>query len=398
MKIGIYGGTFNPIHLGHMAAAKSAAEQLGLDKLYLIPDGLPPHKTLAEDTPAPEHRLEMARLAADALELPKGVAEVCDWEVRREGKSYTVETLQAFRERYPEDELWLLMGSDMFLTIQSWHRSRELLSLCRICAFGRSEGDAERLTAQRDYLNRVYGARTAVLTLPQVVEVSSTEIRRRLAAGQGGQGLLPAVYGYILRERLYGTHADLKHLPLFLLRPVVLSYLKHKRVAHVLGTEETAAHLARRYGADEEEARRAALLHDCTKRLTMEEQLALCRKYHIELDEYERRELKLLHAKTGAALARDVFGVSDAVYSAIYWHTTGKADMSLLEKIIYLADYIEPSRHFCDLRELRRLADENLDQALLLGFTMAVEDLTRQGTVVHPNSVCARDYLKGRFP
>ena len=180
--------------------------------------------------------------------------------------------------------------------------------------------------------------------------------------------------------------------------PVAMSCIKAKRVPHVLGTEETAAKLARRYGADEEEARRAALLHDCTKRLTQEEQLALCRRYHIEVDEYERREGKLLHAKTGAAGARDVFGVSEAVYYAIWWHTTGKADMTLLEKILYLADYMEPSRDFCDLRELRRLAFEDLDRALLLGFTMAVEDLSDQGMALHPNSVYARDYLKGMFP
>ena len=136
-------------------------------------------------------------------------------------------------------------------------------------------------------LSRRFGAKVTVLELPEVVELSSTEIRARLAGGEGGEGLDSAVYGYILCHGLYGTHADLHHLPLSQLRPAALSLLRHKRIPHVLGTEETAARLARRWGADEEEARRAALLHDCTKKLSREEHLALCRQYHIELDEYE---------------------------------------------------------------------------------------------------------------
>jgi len=396
MKIGIYGGTFNPIHLGHMAAAQYAADYLELDKLFLIPAGLPPHKALAEDTPDNCHRIAMTKLAAEAMKLKTGSVEVSSWELEREGKSYSVETVRMFRERYPDDEIWFLMGTDMFLTLQTWHKAEELLQICKICAFGRSEEDSKEVfAAQREFLIENYHASVETITLPNLVEVSSTDIRESIKNGGGEEFLLPSVYGYILRHGLYGARDDLHGLPMQKLRCVAMSYLKAKRIPHVLGTEETAARLARRYGADEQQARTAALLHDCTKRLNMEEQLALCEKYAIVLDEYERKELKLLHAKTGAAVARDVFGVSEEVCSAIWWHTTGKENMTLLEKIIYLADYIEPTRDFCDLCELRRLADEDLDQALLLGFTMAVEDLGRQGTVVHPNSVRARDYLKG---
>ena len=155
--------------------------------------------------------------------------------------------------------------------------------------------------------------------------------------------------------------------------------------------------LARRWGADEEEARRAALLHDCTKKLDREQHLEICRQYGIPLDPEEQREEKLLHALTGAAAARHQFGVSPQVESAIRWHTTGKADMTTLEKIIYLADYIEPTRDFCDLTELRELAFQDLDRAMLLGLTMAVHDLKKRGMAVHSNSVYARDYLKGKL-
>ena len=106
---------------------------------------------------------------------------------------------------------------------------------------------------------------------------------------------------------------------------------------------------------------------------------------------------KLYHAISGAAVARHIFGVSPGIESAIRWHTTGKADMTTLEKIIYLADYIEPTRDFCDLTELRALAFQNLDRAMLLGLTMAVHDLKERGMAVHSNSVYARDYLKGKL-
>ena len=396
MKIGVYGGTFNPPHLGHVTAARAVFDLLRLDKLLLIPAGVPPHKVMPAGSPTQDQRLEMTRLAAEQTGLDNKV-EVLDIELRREGRSYTAETLAQLKEQYPEDELWLLMGTDMFLTLQAWRSPEKILDLAGIAAFGRTEADTEELFAvQREYLCKTYPqARIFTLTIPGVVEVSSTELRERLADGEGGHLLAPAVYGYILREGLYRTNADLKHLSLEQLRPVALSYLKHKRIPHVLGTEQEAIRLAERYGADVERARRAALLHDCTKKLEMEEQLALCERYGIALDELEQAALKLLHSKTGAAIAREVFGVDEEVYSAIWYHTTGRAGMTLLEKIIYLADYIEPTRDFPGVEPLRKACYEDLDKGLLLGLEMSIEEMRRMGNPVHHATVEARDALKG---
>lgn len=381
-----------------MAAARQAAEALKLDKLLLIPTRVPPHKALTEDVAGPEHRLEMTRFAVQALNLD-GVAEASDLELRREGKSYTLDTLREIRALYPKGELFLLLGTDMFLTFHQWRHPEEIAKLCTLCAFHRSALDsAGDFASQKRRLERKFGAHVKFVDLQEVVDISSTRLRQMLPAGQGREFLAPAVYGCVLREGLYGTSADLRRLDLEDLRCVALSMLDPRRIPHVLGTEETAAALALRWGADEESARRAALLHDCTKKFDKELQMALCRQYGIEPDAAERREGKLLHAITGAAVAYADFGVSGEVRDAIRWHTTGKADMTLLEKIIYLADYIEPTRDFCDLTELRRLAFEDLDGALLLGFTMAVEDLAKKGMPVHPNSVLARDYLKGKRP
>ena len=396
MKIGIYGGTFNPPHLGHIAAARAVFELLRLDRLVLVPTGLPPRKELPAGTPTPEQRLELTRLAGEQLGLGERV-ETLDIELRRTGPSYTADTLAQLRERYPEDELWLLMGTDMFLTLQTWREPERILSLAGIAAFGRTEEDTEELfSVQREYLYRRYPqARIFTLTIPGVVDVSSTRLREQLARGAGGELLAPAVYGRILRDKLYGTDADLKHLPLKNLRPVGLSYLKHRRIPHVLGTEQEAIRLAERYGGDVDRARRAALLHDCTKKLDMEAQAALCRQYGIQLDELERKALKLLHAKTGAAVARDVFGVDEEIYHAIWWHTTGRAGMTLLEKIIYLADYIEPSRDFPGVEDLRKVCYEDLDRGLLMGLEMTISEMEAMGNPVHRATLEARDALKG---
>ena len=396
MKIGIYGGTFNPPHLGHVTAARAVFELLRLDKLLVIPAGLPPHKDLPDHSPTAAQRLEMTRLAAEQMGLD-GKVEVLDMELSRAGKSYTSDTLAALKERYPDDELWLLMGTDMFLTLQAWHAPEKILSLAGIAAFGRTEADTEELfSVQRDYLYKAYPqARIFTLTIPGVIDVSSTELRQKLAEGTGGALLPPAVYGYILRQGLYGTNADLKNLSISQLRPVALSYLKHKRIPHVLGTEQEAIRLAERYGANEEKARVAALLHDCTKKLDMDAQLALCDHYGIQLDELERVSLKLLHSKTGAALARDVFGVDEEIYNAIWWHTTGHAGMTLLEKIIYLADYIEPSRDFPGVDKLRQVCYKDLNEGLCLGLEMTIQEMTDMGNPVHRATLEARDALKG---
>ena len=208
MNIGIYGGTFDPPHLGHMGAARAAMALLELDKLIFVPAKQPPHKALGDDSAAPEQRLAMTRLMADCLLAPERVS-VDELELDREGKSYTSDTLRQFRKRYPQDQLWLLMGTDMFLTLQTWHESQTICSLAGVAAFARTEADSPAaFLRQKKLLEDRFGAQVRVLELPQVYDVSSTEIRRQ---GDGAH-LLPSVWGYILRNGLYGVHRDLTHL------------------------------------------------------------------------------------------------------------------------------------------------------------------------------------------
>lgn len=395
LKIGIFGGTFNPPHLGHLAAARTAIGALELDKLLIIPAAIPPHKALPEGTPAPEHRLAMAAKLADALLLPEKV-EVSPIELERPGKSYTSDTLAWLKEEYPDAQLWLLMGTDMFLTLHLWHEPAAILKLAGVCAFGRTEQDGEEVFApQREHLAKTFpGARITTITLPGLVDVSSTRLRELLAEGKGAEYLHPSVYGYILMNRLYGTCADLKHLDIPELRACSYSMVMEKRVRHIRGTEEEAVRLARRWGADENLARRAGILHDCTKYLPGPEHIAICEQYGVPLDGLERTAPKLLHSKTGACMARHIFGEPDEVYEAIFWHTTAKADMTTLEKILYVADYMEPNRAFDGVERLRELAYQDLDRALLLGVETTVQEMEDRQLPVHQNTLQALAWLR----
>lgn len=395
MKIGVYGGTFDPPHMGHMKSARAAMDLLELDKLLFIPARIPPHKALPTVTASPEARFEMTALMADGMGLKERV-EVVDIELRRFGdKSYTVDTLETLREQYPDDELWFLMGSDMFLTVLNWYQSERIVKLANIGAFARSnEDNLDMLLFHAGALERGYGAKVKLLPLPEVTEISSTEIRETVIGEKGDTFLWTPVYGYILKNKLYGTNADLTALSDDDLRAVTQSMVKAKRIPHILGTEHEAIRLAQRWNACEADARHAAILHDCTKYLTLEEQLKLCEQYDILLDNLEKGSEKLLHSKSASALARHVFGANAEVETAIFYHTTGRAGMSTLEKIIYMADYMEPNRDFDGVDALRKLAYENLDRAILLGLQMSAADIEVSGKSVHPHTLEAINYYK----
>ena len=394
MRIGIYGGTFDPPHQGHLNSARMAMEALQLDRLLFLPAAVPPHKTVPEGSPSAEHRLNMLKIAVDSL-LLKDRAAVCDLELHRQGKSYTSDTLRCLKEQYPDDELWLLMGTDMFLTLQEWHEPEVICQLAHLGTFARSRSDdMDRLREQERYLERTYGATAQVIDLEEITPVSSTQLRAELAAGEPGPGLPVPVYGYILRNHLYGKHPDLKNLTVDQLRACSYSMMKAKRHAHVGGVEAEVIRLATRWGADVELAQRAAILHDCTKYYTLAEDLAICNRFGVQLDELEKVSVKLLHSKTGACMAKYIYGQCDEIYDAIFWHTTGKADMNLLEKVIYLADYIEPNRDFEGLEELRKRCYEDLDAGLELGLSMSVKELQGYGVPVHPNTQAALEWQR----
>ena len=388
MKIGIYGGTYNPPHTGHMQAAKQAIQILNLDKLLLIPDRIAPHKEIPAGSPAPEQRLQMLRIAAAGqLEM-----EVSDIELKREGPSFSYLTVEQLRAQYPDAELILLMGTDMFLSFHTWREPERITKEATLGVFYRGErGEREKILAKKKEMEDK-GAKVELVE-NEILPISSTQLRRLIAFRCAGEFLPAGVGDYICEQGLYETAADWKNLPMEQLEDVVLRLLNPNRVNHVLGCRDTAIALAKHWGADETDAARAGLLHDITKALDGPLQLTLCREYGTILDEFGCKYPKTLHALTGSLVADRIFGENEAVVSAICHHTTGKADMSLLEKIIYVADYIEPCRNFPGVERLREVAFSNIDAALKLGLEMTLEHLKNLGDEVSPASREALEFL-----
>ena len=386
-RIGIYGGTFNPPHVGHIRGASYAIKALGLERLLLIPSCISPHKCLPDHSPTPEQRAQMLMLAAQEK------MEVCDIELRRGGTSYTYETVEQIATRYPNTELVLLMGTDMFLSVLSWKEPRRILQKASLAVLCRGDkGELEQIEQQKKVLES-QGAKVYMVKNP-VTAISSTQLRRMLVFRCAGDFLPEGVESYIRENGFYGAEKDCRNLTIEELEQVAVSLVKPSRVAHILGCRDTAAELARRWGADETDAARAGLLHDITKALDGPLQLTLCREYGMMLNAFYEKNPKTLHALTGSLVADRIFGENREVVAAIRSHTTGKANMNTLEKILYVADYMEPNRDFPGVEKLRELAYTDLDKALKLGLEMTLALLKQQGREISPESAEALAFLE----
>ncbi len=379
VKIGIFGGTFDPPHKGHIKAASAAVKEVGLNKLIIVPDYIPPHKSEFGAVLPPAARLELTKLAMDGIDC----AEVSDIEITRADRSFTIDTVNAISAKYNDAKLYLLMGTDMLEYFERWKSFREILDKTTLAVVTRRDGDLKRVRECADNLTRKYGAK--VQLVPHIeVEISSTDLRAMLPMRRGCEYLNDKVYSEIIKNRFYGARPSYQWL-----REKAYAMLNPARIPHVKGCEEMAEKLASRWGADVEKAREAAILHDITKKYELKEQLDFCEKYGIKIDNIEREENKLLHSKTGAAIARYEFGCDDEVVSAIEWHTTGRSNMTLLDKIMYMADYVEPNRDFDGVEQLRSLAFQDLDVSLAKGFQMSIDDMLERDITPHKRTVDA---------
>ena len=388
-RIGIYGGTFNPPHLGHVRAVQYALKTLALSKMLVIPTHISPHKQMPEDSPTPQQRLAMLQMCFGGEEK----VTVSSLELDRGGTSYTFETVTQIKNEYPNSELVLFMGTDMFLSFLTWKNPEKILQNTSLAVFYRGQkGEKDEIAHQKEILESM-GATVYLVDNPVTV-ISSTDLRRMLVFSCADI-LLPDGQGQFIRDnKLYGTGRNCKNLSLEDLEKTVVSLLKPSRVNHVLGCRDAAVALAKRWGADETDAARAALLHDITKALDGPLQITLCESYGIALSSFARENPKTIHALTGSLVAQRIFGENPEVVGAIRSHTTGKPNMNLLEKIIYVADYMEPNRDFPGVEQLRELAQTNMDQALKLGLTMTVNMLREQGREISKESLEALRWLE----
>lgn len=385
MRIALFGGTFDPVHTAHLRMAGMLADDLSLDRVLFMPTFVPPHKVQSGMAPA-DDRLKMCRLAAACD--PRFA--VSDMEIKRGGASFTVDTLAALCKQYPDVEWYLLVGADMFMTFGTWYRFADILKMATVCTVPRNDVTADMLRRYAVTLTEA-GGRCHILETP-VGEISSTEIRARIAAGEGLCDLLPeTVETYIREKGLYAERAvsSLKEMePRFV--EIIRKRESDRRFLHSLEVAKSAEYLAVRYGADKDKARVAGLLHDVMKDVSGKEQLQILKDFGILLDVVEKNAPKLWHARAGAAFLQHILNIADEdIINAVRYHTTARAGMSLLEKVIFIADFISADRTYPDVDVMRLLADTSLEAAMGYALRYTVKDLEKKGAPVHPDTLAA---------
>ncbi len=358
----IFGGAFNPPHISHIALAKEVAKREEVEKILIIPTFLSPHKQGGNTSFF--DRVNMCKAAFKDINK----AEICDIEKTFDGKSYTYNTLEKLSKQY--ENLALLIGADMAESFNTWYKYEEIIKLAKILVFSRN-GSLDLAVLKNANANF------------EVIDfnadgVSSSEYRNT----KNESLITKPVLDYIKSHSLYDFDEIYKQK--------LQENLKEKRYNHCLNVAESAKELAFLYKADINKAYTAGLLHDITKELSDEAQLKLCDDFGIIMSGLEKGSNKLWHAITGAHYVKNILKVEDEeIFDAIRYHTTAKENLSLLSKIIYIADYISVDRDYNGVEEMRKAAAVDLNKAMQIATEFTVNDLTKKQRAIHPDTLKA---------
>ncbi len=368
MRIAVFGGSFDPVHTQHVRLVEQAIKELALDKLFVMPAHTPPHK-IGKILSSNEDRLEMCRLAFAHLNK----VEVCDYEIRKGGTSYTYLTCRELRARYPDAELYWLVGTDMLRDFPAWREPIEILSHVTLAVCGRNEKSDWAEKEQAEFF-RLFQKKFVYLAY-NGEDVSSTNVRVLAGAGMRLTDFIPKKVEEYVEER------GLYKIPF---AKEALSLETPSRRAHSLRVAALAAARAGGLKIPEREAVTAALFHDCAKNLPLSDPLLKELSLPTEWGEVPSA---VIHQFAGAYLAQARFGITDEdVLNAIRYHTSGRANMSALEKLIFLADMLEGERSYEGVDELRALfwKKEGLDECLKTALFESIKFIEKKGGEVYP--------------
>ena len=384
-RIGIMGGSFNPIHERHIEMAVCAKKELKLNRVLFLPTGNPPHKR--EGLADAEHRFEMTRLAVFGMTD----CTASRMEIDREGVIYTVDTLTRLQKQMPDTAFDYIIGEDALNELPNWRKPEKLVGMCRFVVCSRSAELSEKHPSVHALKKK--GANFVFLSLPPR-DVSSTAIRDQLARGETPHTLPPQVLEYIRLMGLYGTKPSCNGASRMYQQ--LRRTLSDKRLFHSVLVAATARKLAMLHGVDADQAALAGLLHDCAKCLPIASMQRIAKENRLLLDKETLQSGNLLHGHVGAVVAEKEYGITDPnVLSAIRCHTTGKVGMLPLDMILYLADKIEPSRRsYPALEEVRSLAQQDLAAALRHSLESTLAYVRSQNTEPHPTTQQVADWLK----
>ena len=358
-RIGILGGTFNPIHNAHIKVAEEALRQFSLDMVWFMPAGAPPHKQ-NDALVSAGHRCNMILAAIQSNRS----FELFDYEVKKDSLSYTAHTMAELNTIYPDVEFYFIIGGDSMLKFEKWREPEQIVKLTKILACTRAGEDNAAVQNKIEELNARWNCDIRYFEVP-VMDISSQKIREQQA--DMTKVLPPMVYDYIRTNCLYGMNHNMQSHEAIITKLSAL--LSSHRFRHVLGVANLAASIAMAHGREDINTFiYAGLLHDCAKYMNYDEMLSFANEHKLDVAPYLGAMSFQLHAVLGEYIAKTDYGVSDTdILNAIRYHTVGHKNMSFLEKCIFLADYLEPSRDFPaepTLSKMRQMAFTDVDTTL----------------------------------
>ena len=377
-SIAIMGGTFDPIHNGHLAVAEAVLTQFKPQRVLFIPSGSPPHK------PPITKGIHRYNMILQSICQHPGM-DVTKLEIDRPGYSYTVDTIKEIKSLCPAgSKIYFIIGQDALEKILTWKSPDILLTLCEFITVPRPGCDPKKLQPLCKNLRKNYGAVIHLLD-GHMLEISSTYIRNSMKKSVSTYMPREAEY-YARTNGLYGAITpNLSEEHFEWAKSCLQQRLSPKRFIHSLGVVIEAERLAKHYGADVSKARWAGLLHDCTKEYSADKKRALCEQWGIQTDPIVAAHIDLAHGLLGAESAKRDFFISDTdILQAIRFHILGHKDITLLDKIILLSDFIEPYREdYHSLKEMRDLAYVDINKALALGLKVMRDQDAARGKTLH---------------
>lgn len=368
MRIGLFGGSFDPVHNAHIKIAEEAYKQYALDKVIFIPARNPPHRYQKKLTDIKD-RVKILKLALSR----KKNFELSEFELRRRKTTYTCETINYFKKKFPDSEIFFIIGSDSLREMRYWKKGYDLLKFCRF------------IVAKRPGFKLL---KKGVLYLKDISEsISSTFIRQNICDAKVKHLLPQAVFQYIKKNLLY-------------LDETILSYLKKHldsaKYKHTLGTSKIAKLLALRFKANIKKAQIAALLHDLGRAVKLKNYTGYIKKNKLKIpmkDEIKKHNPFLFHSYISSHLAQKIFNIKDKeILKAVENHTLGvpRQKATVYDKIIYISDTIAPDRRFPGVSEIRKIAFSkftNIDRIVLMCCALKLHYVIKKKRWLAPSGV-----------
>lgn len=369
-NIGIFGGSFNPVHIEHTVIAKKAIEELNLDKLYVVPSFVSPHK-IGTKTASGEHRLNMLKIAFFGVKQ----VEVSDFEINNQSTSYTFITVEHFKNLHKDDNLFFICGGDMLADFKTWRNPKKILENCTLAVFDRL-GFSVDYQKERQYFLETFNKDFVKLSY-QGKPFSSTRARVYLSLHLNEDGMLDErVFNYVKENNLYSGDKVADFLK---------ENLTEKRRVHTAEVTITALSKVKELNLDFEKVKTAALLHDCAKYLNYED----FKDFNLP----EGVPKPVVHAFLGAFVAEKVLGVQDEeILDAIKYHTSGKAKMSTLGKLIFVADMVEKNRDYEGVEMLRALYQVDFERCFIECVKEEMVHLLNKKQPIYIETINAYEY------